>query len=219
MTYFHVLVEGRSDEPVVQEILQRRFNLRVDDDFRVHPHRGKGQLPAHPNLKPAPQLQGLLDLLPAKLRAWASLPRTDVVVVLVDADSDNGAELKAQLLSMYERLEKKPHQVLFRIAVEETESWLIADVRALRLAYPKAKLQKITSFAPDAIVGAWERLAEALGRKPQDCNGADKLEWAKTIMPHVDLDTPKSPSLGCFVEGIERFQPPHTKVFDKVFVS
>lgn len=207
MTYFHVLVEGKSDEPVVQEILQRRFHLVMNDHFRVHSHRGKGRLPANPNQKPEPQLQGLLDLLPAKLRAWASLPTDDVVVVLVDADHDNGVELKAQLLSMYEQLEKKPQQVLFRIAVEETESWLIADLKALRTAYPKAKLQKLATFAPDAIVSAWERLAESLGRKPQDCNGADKLEWAKNIMPHVDLDVPKSPSLHTFVKGIARFFP------------
>lgn len=205
MTYFHVLVEGRADEPVVREILQRRFGLIVDADFRVHPHRGRGKLPVYPNNPPAPQLQGLLDLLPAKLRGWVDLPEGHVVVVLVDADNERGIDLEAQLLAMYQALSKKPEMVLFRIAVEESESWLIADWQAVRAAYPKAKIQKISSFAPDAVVGAWERLAEALGRKPSDCNGADKHEWAATIMPHVNLDTPISPSLRVFVDGLARF--------------
>jgi hypothetical protein len=205
VTYFHVLVEGRADEPVVQEILHRRFGLMAEADFRVHPHRGKGRLPAYPNNRPEPQRQGLLDLLPAKLRAWADLPEGHVVVVLVDADNDRGVDLKAQLLAMYQALAKKPKNVLFRMAVEESESWLIADCHAVKMAYPKAKLQKITSFAPDAIVGAWERLAEALGRKPADCNGADKHEWATAIMPHVNLEHPISPSLRVFVDGIARY--------------
>lgn len=205
MTYFHVLVEGRADEPVVREILQRRFGLISDTDFRVHPHRGKGKLPVYPNNRPEPQLQGLLDLLPAKLRGWVDLPDSHVVVVLVDADNDRGIDIKAQLLEMYQSLSKKPKRVLFRIAVEESESWLIADLHAVRTAYPKAKLQKITSLTPDAVVGAWERLAEALGRKPADCNGADKHEWATAIMPHINLDKPISPSLRVFVDGLARF--------------
>ena len=205
MTYFHVLVEGFADLPVVQEILQRRFGLVVDHDFQVHPHRGKGKLPIYPNNPPEPQLQGLLDLLPAKLRAWAALPADHVVVVLVDADQDNCVELKSKLLAMYAGLPKKPANVLFRISVEEAESWLIADWQAVCAAYPKAKVQKIALLAPDAVVGAWERLAEAMGQKPRDCNSADKYEWAKKIMPHLDLDSPKSPSLLAFVEGISRY--------------
>ena len=204
MTYFHVLVEGRADEPVVREILQRRFGLTVDIDFRVHPHRGKGSLPTHPNNRPEPQRQGLLDLLPAKLRGWVDLPEGHVVVVLIDADNDRGADLKAQLLEMYQTLTKKPKNVLFRIAVEESESWLIADWHAVKAAYPKANLQKISSFAPDAIVGAWEHLAKSLGRKPLDCTGADKHEWATAIMPHLNLDKPASPSLRIFIDGITR---------------
>jgi hypothetical protein len=205
VTYFHVLVEGRADEPVVREILQRRFGLIADTDFRVHPHRGKGKLPVYPNNPPEPQWQGLLHLLPAKLRGWVDLPEGHVVVVLVDADNDRCMDLKAQLLAMYQALSKKPAVVLFGIAVEESESWLIADWRAIRAAYPKAKLQKIASLAPDAVVGASERLAEALGRKPADCNGADKHECATAIMPHVNLDKPISPSLRVFVDGIARF--------------
>lgn len=205
MTYFHVLVEGHADLPVVQEILQRRFGLVANKDFQVHPHRGKGKLPIYPNNPPAPQLQGLLDLLPAKLRAWVDLPAEHVVVVLVDADQDNCVELKARLVAMYEGLQKKAGTVLFRIAVEEAESWLIADSQAVRTAYPRAKIQKIATLSPDSVVGAWECLAEAIGRKPRDCNPADKHEWAKIIMPHVNLDNPKSPSLRAFVDGIARF--------------
>ncbi len=204
MTYFRVLVEGHADVPIVHEILCRRFGLVEKINFQIHPHEGKGQLPIYPNNPPEPQRRGLLDVLPAKLRAWASLPTDHVVVVLVDADQDDCIELKARLLNMYVGLPKKPGKVLFRIAVEESESWLIADLFAVRAAYPKAKTQKISAVVPDSVIGASERLAEALGRK-RDFNRSDKREWAKAIMPHVDLNAPRSPSLRAFIEGVSRY--------------
>ncbi len=206
MKFLEILVEGSSDVPTVKEILQRKFGLRESDHFRIHPHQGKGNLPDDPLSRPDRRQQGVLDQLPAKLRGYGkSLVGLDcLVVVLVDADGEDCKDLKARLLRLYDDLESKPPSVLFRIAVEETESWFLADREAVKARYPKARLNKIPDVAPDSIVGAWERLAEALGRKPTHCSGADKVQWASMIAPHLQLDDPRSPSLRAFIDGLSK---------------
>ena len=194
--FLEVFVEGASDAPVVREILSRRFELSEGAHFRVHPHAGKGQLPANPNSRPNPKHRGLLDQLPAKLRGYAHTGHH--VVVLVDADDTDCRVLLNDLHSMYKQLRKKPQNVLFRIAVEEIESWFIADHNAVKRAYPRAKTSLLPS-TPDQIIGAWEQLAAALG-----CAGANKSQWAQNIAPHLDLNTPRSPSLQAFIRGIGR---------------
>jgi hypothetical protein len=200
--FMEVLVEGGADVPTVREILERRFNLKEDINFRIHPHRGKGKLPENILSKPNPRNRGLLDQLPAKLRGFGKLPGSCCVVVLVDADDDNCIDLKSNLIDLYQNIESKPSCVLFRIAVEETESWFIADSVAVKSAYPEADLNKILKSPPDSIIGAWENLAKTLGRNPEDCIGADKFEWARRISPYLDLEDPKSPSLNAFLLGI-----------------
>ena len=202
MKFLEILVEGSSDVPTVKEILERKFGLREREHFRIHPHRGKGKL----SVRPDPRQQGLLDQLPAKLRGYGkSLVGLDcLIVVLIDADNEDCKDLKTRLLQLYDDLESKPPSVLFRIAVEETESWFLADREAMKAGYPKVRLNKIPDVAPDSIVGAWERLAEALGRKPTHCSGADKVEWASMIAPHLQLDDPRSPSLRALIDGLSK---------------
>ena len=204
MTFFEILLEGSSDVPIVKEILTRRFNLKEDIDFRIHPHKGKGRLPQNPLAKPDLSHRGLLDQLPAKLRGYSYLPDGCCVIVLVDADSTDCKELKESLVNLYKQLDKRPRCILFRIAVEETESWFLADTKAVQSAYPRARVHKISHISPDCVIGAWERLAEALGFIPEDCDGGDKQEWSVRISRHLDLDQPKSPSLKTFITGIAR---------------
>lgn len=200
-----VLVEGGADVPAVREVLKRRFGLVEDQDFRIHPHKGKGKLPVNPKKRPDPKQRGLLDQLPAKLRGYAHVPDC-AVVVLVDADDEGCLTLKASLTAMLTALDRRPPHVLLRIAVEETESWLIAEPEAVRRAYPQARLGKLRKLKADAVCDAWERLAEALGLRPADCDGQDKYAWAETILPQFDLDAPRSPSLQAFITGIERLR-------------
>jgi hypothetical protein len=203
MTFLEVLVEGGSDESAVREILRRRFRMVEDRDFRIHPHKGKGELPANPMARPDPRRRGILDQLPAKLRAYGHFPEGYSVVVLLDADSERCEELKSRLVTLYRDITPRPLRVLFRIAVEELESWFIAEPIAIRKAFPKANLNRLPSGPPDRVIGAWECLAKTLGRRPQECVGADKWEWAEKITPHLDLDDPKSPSLNAFIRGIQ----------------
>jgi hypothetical protein len=93
----HVLVEGPSEAHLLVPWLRR---LLPSHPAAVIPHRGKGKLPGDPTKPPPPQKQGLLDQLPAKLRAFGKAldPKTDRLVVLVDADHDDCRVLQKQLL-------------------------------------------------------------------------------------------------------------------------
>jgi hypothetical protein len=112
--FLEVLVEGSSDVPVVRHVLERRFGLKENEGFRIHPHRGKGRIPDNPLAPPDPTRRGLLDQLPAKLQGYSALGDGYGVVVLVDADDEDCKMLKAKLLALYGILPKKPKHVLFR---------------------------------------------------------------------------------------------------------
>ncbi len=202
---FHVLVEGTSDEGAVAEILRRRFGMVRGTQFQVHPHQGKGTLPADPNAPPGPTNRTLLAQLPAKLKAYSSKGSDVCVVVLLDQDDDDCRELLADLQNMLARLVPRPRNVLFRIAMEELEAWFLADRRAVRRAYPQAAFRTLPpSGNADLLDDPSDLLAECLGVQPP-CTGQMKAEWAEAITPHLNLDQPRSPSLRKFIEGIERF--------------
>lgn len=203
MIWLEVLVEGDSDLPVINEVLVRKFNLIEGEQFRIHPHKGKGNLPLNPLSRPNPKHQGLLDQLPAKLRGFSkSLPSDSWVVVLIDADNHNPDVLLKELSSMLSALPTKPN-VLFRLAIEEIESWFIADIAALKLAYPnQIKARFLTNIQPDSIVGACEKLAQSLGIDSTMIAGPTKFAWAKQIAPHLNLDSPTSPSFKKLIDGI-----------------
>lgn len=203
MIWIEVLVEGASDLPTVKEVLERKFKLVEGKNFRIHPHKGKGKLPKNLLSRPDLKHQGLLDQLPAKLRGFGkSLPTEALVLVLIDLDKQVSQELLDALESMLAALPVKPN-VMFKLAIEETESWFIADLKALQMAFPgQIKKHMLKNIEPDAIVGAAQKLAEALGMNPQMIAGPTKFNWAKKIAPHLDLENPMSPSFRDFIKSI-----------------
>ena len=213
MIWLEVLVEGISDVPTIKIILEKKFNLTEGNDFAIHWHCGRGNLPINPHAISDPKHLGLLDQLPSKLRVYAKRPleRSVVVLVVVDTDDTPCVELLRDLNNMLDALPEKP-QVLFRLAIEEIESWFISDVNALRSAYPK-RLDKsvLKGLEPDAIVGAWEILAKALKFEESSAGPGVKLSWAEKISPHLNLDQPRSPSLRKFIEGVDRLVKGHPK--------
>lgn len=209
MRYIEVLCEGVSDVPILREVLHRRFKLNEGEHFRIHPHRGKGKLPskAHRLKRPDPSHDFLLTQLPIKLKNMGRQSQGGfevAVIVVVDADDDDCLVLKKDLLELYEELPTKPTQCLFRIAVEETESWFIAEPAAVKKAYPRANEAALSNIGKDAVCGAWESLARAIGLDPAQCGGGEKIEWANLISPHLNLNVPTSPSLSALVKGVDR---------------
>lgn len=203
--YIEVLTEGASDVPVIKEVLSRHFSLVEGENFRIHPHRGRGNLPENILASPDIRHQGLLDQLPAKLRGFSWLPENSLVLVLIDSDNDEPSEIISDLEEMLAALPRKPPRVIFRVATEETESWFLADLKAIKASYPNAAVNKLKDIKPDSIIGAWERLAECLGFKVRDISGADKTKWAEKIAPNMDLVNPNSPSLRKMLEGVASY--------------
>ncbi len=196
----HVLVEGPSETAFVTRWARRAFpTLSV----RVHAHQGKGEIPADPSRLPDPRRRGLLDQLPAKLRAFGA-SANNAVLVLVDADSQNCTKLKAALVQMAEQIQPLP-PVLFRIAVEESEAFYLGDQRAVKSAYPNANLRLLRDYRPDSIVGT----AELFGRVIGD-GGLNKVAWAAMMGDHLTTDPGKSrsPSFRAFCAAFPRLGLP-----------
>lgn len=184
----HFLVEGPSEQAFLKAWLPRF--LPPAHDFRVYPHRGKGRLPANPATAPGPRQQGLLDQLPAKLRAWSRAfdPATDRVIVLVDLDTDDCHALKQQLLALLNFCEPQLN-VRFRLAIEELEAFYLSDQRAIRQAFPRARLYRMDSYMQDSICGTWELFQQVIG-----ATSDDKCAWAKAMGSVLTTDWRATPS-------------------------
>ena len=66
-----ILSEDKSGAVVVQRLAERiAENEGVDFELHVHPHRGCGSFPKDMDSAPPKFASSLLDLLPAKLRAY-----------------------------------------------------------------------------------------------------------------------------------------------------
>lgn len=177
----HVLVEGKSEEKLLKRWLPRF--LPDGHTFKVYPHRGKGRLAGNLSKAPDPRKQGLLDQLPAKLRAFGKSlnSETDRVLVLVDMDDSNCMILKSGMLNLLNHCEHKP-VVLFRIAIEETEAFYLGDREAIKKAFPKAKLSKLDSYVQDSICGTWEYFQKVIGAKSED-----KVGWAEAMGSYLTI--------------------------------
>jgi len=197
----HVLVEGESEKRFLRIWLRRFLPSHASE---VHPHLGKGRLTPYRSRGIDAGREGLLDLLPAKLRAFGKAldPSTDRVLVLVDADRDDCRQLKDRLVQEIRRCEPAP-AALVRIAVEELESFYLGDRRAVQAAYPNAKLKRLNHYQPDSICGAAELFRDLIGARR-----VDKVAWAEAMAPHLTAEgigiANRSPSFRHFCRGILR---------------
>lgn len=174
----HVLVEGASEAAFLKGWFPRLLPRHA---LRVIVHEGKGRLPRKPKDQPDPMRRGLLDQLPAKLRAYGRTlnAETDRVVVLIDADDEDCRALKRRLLKLLQQCDPKP-TVVFRIAVEETEAFYLGDQAAIRQAFPRAKPHEMRTYVQDSVCGTWERFREVIGAEIED-----KVGWAEQIAPYL----------------------------------
>ncbi|MBN1606838.1 MAG: DUF4276 family protein [Polyangiaceae bacterium] len=170
----HALVEGPSEQALLEPWARR---LLRGHELKAYPHQGKGRLAFSPPRRPDPRQRGLLDQLPAKLAAFgAALDRAhDRVLVLIDADNDDLTLLKRRLDALHRALHPAP-VVLFRFAVEELEAFYLADLKALKAAFPDYDRRTAREYVPDSICGTWELFGTIIG----DGSG-DKVAWAQAM--------------------------------------
>ncbi|HBL27141.1 MAG TPA: hypothetical protein DD490_09930 [Acidobacteria bacterium] len=196
----HVLVEGDSEEALLRGWLPR---FLPSHSFVIIRHRGKGRLSRDPHHEMGGRREGLLDQLPAKLRAYGKSldPATDRVLVLVDADDEPCMELKQRLLETLGQCDPRP-AVLFRLAIEETEAFYLGDPQAIRRAFPHARLQRMKTYEQDSICGTWELFQRVIG-----AGVVDKVEWAEQMAPCLGTtwqgkDANRSPSFQQLCSGL-----------------
>lgn len=187
--HIEVLVEEPSMEAALRLLLPKIIG---SVSFDVYPHQGKDEL---------------LARLPDRLRGYAAwLPETWRIVVVVDRDDDDCAELKAHLekiaadagLRTRSRARRKPYVVVNRVAVEELEAWYFGDWVAVQSCYPRVP-STIASQAkyrdPDAIRGGtWEAFERVMRRAGYFELGLRKIEAARVLAEAMDPERNRSRS-------------------------
>jgi len=197
----HFLVEGTSEVKLLEGLLPR---LIPNHKFAVYPHQGKGKIPNDPQAPPNPMHRGVLDLLPATLRAWGKSlsPQTDRVVLLVDLDDDDCKFLLQKLSDVLAAIEPAPI-CIFRLAIEEVEAWYLGDWAALKRAFPRATKILWSSYKQDAICGTWETLQKII-QDPVD----RKTSWAEKMGVELSVaevgNANRSVSFQKFCSGVRR---------------
>lgn len=193
----HVLVEGPAERALLDWWAPRLLSGRT---VKVHPHQGKGKLPANPHAPPDPKHRGLLDQLPAKLRAYANVSQHEPihVVVLLDADDEDPAAL-AESISKVAKQVSPGLAPLVRLAVEETEAFYLGDLAGIKKAYPNANMERARAYVPDSICNTWE----LFGRVVND-GGENKVAWAEAMGPVLTTkaSASRSPSFKDLVQGL-----------------
>ena len=211
--HFEVLVEDLSGSIAVEHTLEKILGTNhTEHSWRMHPYKGKGQLPDNLYERPDSKNQQLLNNLPSLLRGFGkSLDDSSSVVVVVDLDDDDCLKFKQDLLNVLNACNPPP-QTLFRIAIEESEAWLLGDHAAVKSAYPSAKQAVLNGYVQDGICGTWEVMANAvhpggsahLKALGYPAAGMAKCEWAREVAPHMDIGSNKSRSFQVFRDGVRK---------------
>ena len=211
--HFEVLVEDRSGSIALEHVLKKILGANnAAHSWRVHPYRGIGRVPKDLRSGKDPRKRLLLDRLPRILQGYGrSLGDIgpSAVIVVVDSDARDCRAFKRELLDVLDACNPRP-RTLFRIAVEESEAWLLGDRDAVKAAYPGARDSVLDRYVQDSICGTWELLADAihpggasaLGKWP--ASGQAKCKWAEKIASRMDVDRNRSRSFQVFRDGVRR---------------
>ena len=208
--HFEVLVEDQSGSIALETIMTKLLGPNYSDhSWRMHHYRGLGHIPKNLSRVTDRSKQLLLYQLPSLLRAYGrSLPESSSVIVVVDLDDRDCVAFKQELLNVLKACDPQPN-ALFRIAIEESEAWLLGDRNAVKAAYPKAREAILDGYVQDSICGTWEVLADAvhtggsvrLKGSGYHETGKAKCEWAEKIARHMDMDKNRSKSFRFFEMG------------------
>ena len=209
--HFEILVEDESGRIALESVLQNILGKNhAVHSWRMFSYKGLGRIPNNLHATKDPNKRILLDRLPKLLRGYGrSLPQTSAVIVVVDLDDKDCTVLKQDLLNVLNECHPRP-RALFRIAIEESEAWLLGDRNAVKAAYPKARDAILDGYVQDSICGTWEVLADAvhtggsvrLKGSGYHETGKAKCEWAEKIAHHIDVDKNKSKSFQVFRDGV-----------------
>lgn len=189
VSHVEVLVEEPSAEAALRILLPKMLG---DASFAVYAHSCKDDL---------------LKRLPERLRGYAAwLPDDWRIVVVVDRDDDDCAQLKKRLeamaaeagLATKSKPKSKRFAVVNRLAIEELEAWYFGDWEAVQQAYPKVNANipfQAKYRSPDAIKGGtWEAFERVMKAGGYFKTGLRKIEAARSVAEYMDPSRNTSPS-------------------------
>lgn len=212
--HIEVLTEDKSGALVVRRLI----NLICEDvgcqaDISMRPHRGCGSLPRDLYAKPPRFASSLLDLLPAKCRAYNNVYKgTDtILVVIMDSDDNDTEALKASLEAVCAKFAGNLRAVI-GISTEEIESWLLGDHDAIEKAYPDFDREALRDYVQDSVCGTWETLCRVVCPDNYEdimdigypAVGNYKARWADAISRYMTSRGNVSPSYENFRISLER---------------
>lgn len=199
--HLEILVEEYSAEVMIQSILPKI--LPEQCEFEIRSFRGKADL---------------LKQLPRRLKGYRSwMPDDWRIVVLCDCDQEDCQKLKKKLedyailagFTTKSSCNDSTFTVVNRIAIEELESWLLGDAKAVNQAYPKISInfiQRKRYREPDQIKGGtWEALEDLLQKKGYHQGGLNKVQAARDISKYMKVNNNLSKSFHCFYTGVQSF--------------
>lgn len=190
------------EEPSIEAFLLALLPRILPDGctFEIHAFAGKTDM---------------LRKLDSRLRGYSRfLPQHWRILVVVDRDDDDCRGLKARLeasaaaarLQTRRTADGTQWQVVTRIAVEELESWYFGDWQAVCAAFerlPTNMIAKERFRAPDAIRGGtWEAFEQVLQRYGHFRGGLRKIEAARAVARHIDVNRNTSPSFRHFYAAV-----------------
>jgi hypothetical protein len=192
--HLEILAEEPSLEAFLRTVLPRV--LDEQHSFEIYTFDGK---------------YDLLKKLTDRLSAYAQwMPEDFKIIILVDRDSDNCTDLKSRIVEIVNRsglVEKSQNPVLWnvtiRIICEELEAWYFGDWEAVRAAYPKVppniRSKKRFRQSDSITGGTWEAFEHILQRSSYYTEGLPKIEAARSVAKHFDIQRCDSPSWKAFL--------------------
>ena len=210
--HFEILVEDESGRIAIESILQNILGKNhAVHSWRMFSYKGLGRIPNNLHATKDPNKRILLDRLPKLLRGYGrSLPQPSAVIVVVDLDDKDCTVLKQDLLNVLKACDPQPN-ALFRIAIEESEAWLLGDRNAVKAAYPRARDAVLDGLCTGQYMryvgGSGGRRTIQAGRCDSRGSGYHetgkaKCEWAEKIARHMDMDKNRSKSFQVFRDGV-----------------
>lgn len=191
----------------MQRLVERiAENEGADVEVNVHPHRGCGSLPKDMSSAPPKFASSLLDLLPAKLRAYNKVygGKEVILIIAMDSDSNDPQTIRQEIYSCASIYAPDIRSVV-GLSTEEIEAWMLGDKDAVCDAYPYCRKDVIDSYVQDSVCGTWEVLCKAICDNAEElieigypAIGHYKALWAESISRYMLPQKNISPSFNTF---------------------
>ena len=208
-----ILTEDKSGSVVVERAARSICEgVGVDADIKVRPHRGCGSMPKDPDVRPVVFASSLLELLPAKCRAYNNVfgGGEFVLVVVMDSDDKDPDELRSELYECTHRYCPNLRSVI-GLCTEEVEAWILGDRKAVMAAYPDCDIRAYNQYIQDSVCGTWETLCKVICPENYEdiidigypAVGNYKARWAEEISQFMIPEDNISPSFKLFMNALK----------------